>query len=60
LAQEVQDVTPEAVVRGKDGYLRVYYDKLGLTFETYRQWLASGAHVPASLKSREQRATPSK
>lgn len=60
LAQEVQDVTPEAVVRGKDGYLRVYYGKLGLTFETYRQWLASGAHVPASLKSREQRATPSK
>jgi hypothetical protein len=41
LAQEVQGVMPEAVVRGRDGYLRVSYDALGLTFQTYRQWLAS-------------------
>jgi hypothetical protein len=46
LAQEVQTVMPEAVVRGRDGYLRVYYDKLGLRFQTYRQWIASGAQVP--------------
>jgi Protein of unknown function (DUF3300) len=46
LAQEVQTVIPEAVVRGRDGYLRVYYDKLGLRFQTYRQWVASGAQVP--------------
>lgn len=32
LAQEVQTVMPEAVVRGRDGYLRVYYDRLGLRF----------------------------
>ena len=38
---------PAAVVRGSDGYLRVYYDKLGLKFQTYDQWVASGAHVPA-------------
>jgi hypothetical protein len=37
---------PQAVVRGRDGYLRVHYDKLGLTFQTYRQWIASGAQVP--------------
>ena len=30
MAQEVQAVKPEAVVRGRDGYLRVYYDELGL------------------------------
>ena len=36
---------PEAVERGRDGYLRVYYDKLGLRFQTYRQWIASGAQV---------------
>jgi hypothetical protein len=46
MAQEVQQVMPEAVVRGPDGYLEVYYDKLGLKFESYRHWLASGAQVP--------------
>jgi hypothetical protein len=37
---------PDAVLRGPDGYLRVRYEKLGLKFETYEQWLSSGAHVP--------------
>lgn len=46
MAQEVQKVMPQAVVRGQDGYLRVFYDKLGLKFETYDQWLASGAKLP--------------
>jgi hypothetical protein len=52
MAQEVQQVMPEAVVRGGDGYLRVYYDKLGVPFESYARWLASGAQVPhgASLQ----------
>src|SRR5436853_574852 len=47
MAQEVQTVMPNAVVRGSDGTLRVFYDKLGLKFQTYDQWLASGADVPA-------------
>ena len=46
MAQEVQAVMPEAVVRGQDGYLRVFYDKLGLKFESYRHWVASGARIP--------------
>ena len=46
LAQEVQAVMPEAVVRGRDGVLRVYYDKLGVKFQTYEHWLASGAPMP--------------
>jgi hypothetical protein len=46
LAQEVQAVMPKAVARGRDGYLRVRYDSLGVTFETYDQWIASGARVP--------------
>jgi hypothetical protein len=37
---------PEAVTRGRDGYLRVHYEKLGLTFRSYREWLASGAQIP--------------
>jgi hypothetical protein len=48
IAQEVQKVMPEAVVRGRDGYLRVSYDRLGVRFETYDRWLASGARVPTS------------
>lgn len=47
MAQEVESVKPEAVTRGSDGYLRVYYDKLGLKFRTYSDWLAGGAKIPA-------------
>jgi len=47
MAQEVQTVMPAAVTRDGDGYLRVSYDKLGLPFETYDQWLATGARLPA-------------
>lgn len=37
---------PDAVTRGSDGYLRVHYDKLGLQFQTYDAWIASGARIP--------------
>jgi Protein of unknown function (DUF3300)/Chaperone of endosialidase len=47
MAQEVQAVRPDAVIRGHDGYLRVFYDKLGLQFQTYNQWIASGARIPS-------------
>jgi hypothetical protein len=45
----VQAIMPKAVVRGQDGYLRVYYGKLGIKFQTYEQWIASGARVPAPI-----------
>ncbi len=51
MAQEVQTVAPDAVTRGRDGYLRVFYDKLGLKFETYEQWVASGARIPSTVQS---------
>jgi hypothetical protein len=44
----VQTVMPQAVTRDRDGYLRVFYDKLGVTFQTYDHWIASGARVPIS------------
>jgi hypothetical protein len=50
MAQEVQAVMPEAVVRGRDGYLRVFYETLGLKFQTYDEWIASGAKVPVATK----------
>jgi len=46
MAQEVQAIMPEAVVRGRDGYLRVYYEKLGLRMQTWKQWQASGEKIP--------------
>jgi hypothetical protein len=46
MAQEAQVVRPDAVTRGSDGYLRVYYDRLGLKFRTYRDWLAAGGQIP--------------
>ncbi len=46
MAQEVEAVMPSAVERGPDGYLRVFYDKLGVPFRTYDRWIASGAHLP--------------
>ena len=51
MAQEVQTVMPEAVRRGQDGYLRVFYDRLGIKFQTYEQWIAAGAHVPAAVSA---------
>jgi hypothetical protein len=38
MAQEVQSVVPDAVMRGRDGYMRVDYDRLGLPFQTWEQW----------------------
>jgi Chaperone of endosialidase len=45
MAQEVETVMPEAVVRGSDGYLRVYYDKLGIRMKTWEEWVASGQNI---------------
>ena len=48
MAQEVQLVAPDAVIRGHDGYLRVFYDRLGLKFQTYDRWLSTGARIPST------------
>ena len=50
MAQEVQRIAPEAVVRDPDGILRVDYDKLGVKFQPYNQWLASGAQIPGAAR----------
>jgi hypothetical protein len=42
MAQEVQQIMPNAVVRAVDGYLHVNYDLLGLKLQTYADWLVSG------------------
>jgi hypothetical protein len=49
IAQEVQAVMPEAVTRGRDGYLRVWYEMLGLQLQTYDHWIASGEGIPRAL-----------
>jgi hypothetical protein len=40
MAQDVQKIEPNAVWRAPDGYLRVDYDRLGLKFMTWKEWLA--------------------
>lgn len=45
MAQEVQAIRPDAVTRGGDGYLRVHYDRLGVRFGTYKDWLAAGGRI---------------
>jgi hypothetical protein len=52
IAQEVQAVMPTAVTRGRDGYLRVFYGKLGVPFQTYDHWIAAGARIPAAANVR--------
>src|SRR5215510_11905032 len=47
IAQEVQTVMPKAVVHDRDGSLHVLYDRLGIKFQTYEQWITSGARLPA-------------
>jgi hypothetical protein len=45
LAQEVMEVRPDAAVLGRDGYWRVNYEKLGIRFESYQDWLKSGGQI---------------
>jgi hypothetical protein len=54
MAQEVQTVMPSAVVRGNDGVLRVYYEKLGLQMQSYEDWTAAGSRLPAISTSIRQ------
>jgi hypothetical protein len=39
LAQEVMEIVPSAVSLGRNGYLQVDYDRLGLKFMTWETWL---------------------
>src|SRR5438552_2129008 len=54
MAHEVQTVMPGAVVRGTDGFLRVYYEKLGLQMQSYEDWKAAGGKLPATSTSIRQ------
>jgi uncharacterized membrane protein YgcG len=39
MAQDVQKIDPNAVSRDRDGYLRVDYDRIGVTFMTWDEWV---------------------
>jgi hypothetical protein len=51
MAQEVQFVRPDAVSRDDEGILRVKYERLGIRFQTYDQWLGSGARLPVRVQA---------
>ena len=40
---------PQAVARGRDGYLRVYYEQLGLRLQSWSEWLAEGGNIPTTV-----------
>jgi hypothetical protein len=50
IAQEVQQAMPQAVAYGRDGYLMVNYEMLGLKFESYNQWIKLGAQIPKTVQ----------
>jgi hypothetical protein len=52
IAQEVRAVRPDAVVRRPDGYLYVDYGRLGATFQTWDNWLASGGQAKLATDAR--------
>jgi hypothetical protein len=41
MAQEVAQIIPDAVERGVDGYLRVDYERAGLSLMTWDQWISA-------------------
>lgn len=50
MAQEVQTIVPDAVSRQRDGYLRVDYDKLGIKFQTWDEWVKRGGTPSATMQ----------
>ena len=49
MAQDVQKIDPKSVWRAGDGYLRVDYDRIGVKFMTWKEWVArSGASSASS------------
>jgi hypothetical protein len=48
MAQDALMVRPDAVTRGRDGYLRVRYDKLGFEMQTYEYWTGHGRQAHAA------------
>jgi len=50
MAQDVQTIVPDAVSRGRDGYLLVDYDRLGLRFLTWEEWVARGGTPSATMQ----------
>jgi hypothetical protein len=49
MAQDVARVVPSDVIRGRDGYLRVNYNRLGLRLQTWDEWVASNANYREML-----------
>lgn len=50
MAQDVQTIVPNAVSRGRDGYLLVDYDRLGLRFLTWEEWVSRGGTPSAAIQ----------
>lgn len=54
MAQKVEAVMSDAVVRGSGGYLRVFYGRLGLRMQAWEDWFAAGEKIPAIASASRQ------
>jgi hypothetical protein len=57
IAQEVRALRPDAVFRGRDGYLQVYYERLGIELQSYDDWARSGGRLPKTFDKTLERQT---
>lgn len=48
MAQEVRKIMPSAVWSDSHGYLMVDYDRIGLKFMTWKEWMARKGGIPSS------------
>jgi hypothetical protein len=55
IAQDVMRIKPSAVTRGRDGYLRVRYEQIGVKFQPYRDWISSTGNSASALRQQEAR-----
>ena len=51
MAQEVEKLDPRAVSRDSEGYLMVDYDRLGLDFMTWDEWVAKQKHAQSGASA---------
>jgi hypothetical protein len=50
MAQDVQQIEPSAVWRDQNGYFVVDYDRIGVKFMTWKQWLRTDASSSLSWR----------
>lgn len=51
MAQDVRKIYPSAVWADRNGYLMVDYNRIGLKFVTWKQWVSRGHHALSGIRT---------